>query len=138
MPNTAPDKPRIAVAAAVILDDLQRCLISYRRSDQHQGDLWEFPGGKLEPEESAEQALVRELQEELGIIVEVGKHLRREQHDYSDKSVELTFFEVTQWQGDPVGREGQPLKWVSLSELQAEQFPAGNRSLVAQLRNQCD
>ncbi|MDC0403610.1 8-oxo-dGTP diphosphatase MutT [Porticoccaceae bacterium] len=138
MLNTAPDKKRITVAAAVILDDQQRCLISYRHRNQHQGELWEFPGGKLEPGESAEQALARELKEELGIAVVVGKCLRREQHDYSDKSVELTFFEVTQWQGDPIGCEGQPLKWVPLLELQAEQFPAANRALVAQLRNPCD
>ena len=134
MPNTAPEPGYIAVAAAVIVDGTGRCLLSYRHSGQHQGDCWEFPGGKLEPGESAEQALRRELHEELGITAEIGPLLHQQQHRYSDKSVQLFFFQVERWRGEPTGREGQPLSWQHVAALKPEQFPAANRELVAQLQ----
>ena len=134
MPNTAPDRLPMKVAAAVIVDSRGRCLLSYRSAAQDQGDCWEFPGGKVELGETAEQALVRELREELGIDVDVGELLRREQHDYSDKSVELFFYAVSSWRGEPTGREGQLLKWQRVGDLVAEQFPAGNRALLEQLQ----
>lgn len=134
MPNTAPDRRRVEVAAAVIRDSVGRCLVSYRSAEQHQGGRWEFPGGKLEAGESAEQALVRELQEELGIVAVMPILLRRDCYDYPDKSVALSFYEVREWRGEPAGQQGQPLKWLAVDALDAEHFPAANRPLIAQLQ----
>lgn len=121
----------------MILDSAGRCLVSYRSAAQHQGDRWEFPGGKLEAGESAEQALARELLEELGIVIGGATLLRRDCHDYADKSVALNFFAVTKWRGQPAGQQGQPISWVAVESLDAERFPAANRALIAQLQ-QCD
>jgi 8-oxo-dGTP diphosphatase len=134
MPNTAPERQRVEVAAAVILDSAGRCLVSYRSAAQHQGDRWEFPGGKLEAGESADQALARELFEELDIVIDGAVLLRRDCHDYPDKSVAVSFFEVTQWRGEPAGKQGQPINWVAIESLDAERFPAANRALIAQLQ----
>jgi 8-oxo-dGTP diphosphatase len=70
--------------------------------------LWEFPGGKVEAEESVETALGRELHEELGIVVDVARPLIKVQHDYPDKQVLLDVWEVSAFTGEPHGAEGQP------------------------------
>ena len=90
---------RVHVAAAAIFDDRGRVLISRRPAHLHQGDLWEFPGGKLEPGESVESALHRELYEELGICVQAARPLIRVLHDYHDKSVLLDVWRVDNFTG---------------------------------------
>ncbi|WP_068829593.1 Nudix family hydrolase [Pseudomonas sp. BMS12] len=125
---------RVHVAAAVIrgADDL--VLIARRAADQHQGDLWEFPGGKVEAGEQVRDALARELNEELGIDVEVARPLIQVQHDYPDKQVLLDVWEVSAFSGEPHGAEGQPLAWVSSRELLDYEFPAANQPIVAAAR----
>lgn len=125
---------RIEVAAAVIRGADGRVLIARRPLDKHQGGLWEFPGGKIEPGESAEAALDRELREELGIRVRRARPLIRIHHDYPDKRVLLDVWEVTAFDGEPHGAEGQPLAWVSDRELPSYDFPAANRPIVAAAR----
>ena len=76
---------RVHVAAAVIRDGSGQILIARRADSQHQGGLWEFPGGKVEADESVETALARELHEELGIVVGAARPLIQVRHDYLDK-----------------------------------------------------
>lgn len=122
---------RVHVAAAVIRDRDQRILIARRADSQHQGGLWEFPGGKLEPGEAPRAALVRELREELGIEVKAARPLIKVAHDYPDKQVLLDVWEVCEFAGEPHGAEGQPLAWVSARQLPGYEFPEANRPIVA-------
>ena len=126
---------RLHVAAAVIRDERGRILISRRAAGVHQGGLWEFPGGKLEPGEDVQAALRRELREELGIEAGRLSPLIRVPWDYPDRQVLLDVWEVLDFRGTPHGREGQPLRWVSLEDLSGYEFPAANRPirLAAQL-----
>ncbi len=121
---------RIHVAVAAIINDQHKVLISKRPADVHQGGLWEFPGGKLEPGESIEEGLLRELQEELGITLRHARPLIRVAHDYPDKSVLLDVWRVDRFEGDPVGHEGQQIKWVSVDQLQYYEFPAANLPII--------
>ncbi|UUY08755.1 Nudix family hydrolase [Pseudomonas sp. J452] len=125
---------RVHVAAAVIRGADGRVLIAKRAADQHQGGLWEFPGGKVEEGEAVEAALSRELQEELGIRVEAARPLIQVQHDYPDKQVLLDVWEVAAFTGEPHGAEGQPLAWASARELLDYEFPAANQPIVAAAR----
>ncbi|MBA1202447.1 Nudix family hydrolase [Pseudomonas capeferrum] len=125
---------RIHVAAAVIRGDDGRILIARRADTQHQGGLWEFPGGKVEDGESIEQALARELREELGIEVTRSRPLIKISHDYPDKQVLLDVQEVDGFTGEPHGAEGQPLAWVTSRELPQYTFPEANKPIVAAAR----
>ncbi|WP_248802118.1 Nudix family hydrolase [Pseudomonas sp. MWU13-2100] len=125
---------RVHVAAAVIRGVDGRILIARRADTQHQGGLWEFPGGKVEDGEAVRVALARELQEELGIVVSAARPLIKVRHDYPDKQVLLDVWEVSAFTGEPHGAEGQPLAWVSARELADYQFPAANRPIVAAAR----
>lgn len=125
---------RIHVVAAVIRGHDGRILIARRADTQHQGGLWEFPGGKVEEGEAARLALGRELQEELGIGIEAARPLIKIQHDYPDKHVLLDVWEVTAFSGEPHGAEGQPLAWVTPRELPDYEFPAANQPIVAAAR----
>jgi 8-oxo-dGTP diphosphatase len=125
---------RIHVAAAVIRGDDGRILIARRPDDKHQGGLWEFPGGKVEADESVEQALARELDEELGIRPSAVRPLLQVRHDYPDKQVLLDVWDVSAFVGEPHGAEGQPLAWVAPEQLGDYQFPAANRPIVAAAR----
>jgi 8-oxo-dGTP diphosphatase len=118
------------VAVAVVLDPRQRVLISRRAAAAHQGGLWEFPGGKVEPGESVTEALARELREELGIELGASRPLLLVPFDYGDKAVLLDVHLVTQFSGEARGLEGQPLAWVSPAELSQYRFPAANVAIV--------
>ncbi|WP_020683275.1 Nudix family hydrolase [Marinobacterium rhizophilum] len=124
----------IHVAAAVILDRDKRVLLARRPDDKHQGGLWEFPGGKVEAGEAVPDALDRELHEELGIRVRGARPLIQIPHHYADKSVLLDVFVVDQFDGEAHGREGQPVRWVSLDELSGYRFPAANQPILAAAR----
>jgi 8-oxo-dGTP diphosphatase len=125
---------RIQVAAGVISDSQGRILITKRPDDAHQGGLWEFPGGKLEPGESPSQALARELEEELGIRVTDSRPLIRLSHDYGDRHVLLIIRRVLAYSGAPRGREGQALDWVAPGAMDPARFPAADRPVITALR----
>jgi len=125
---------RVHVAAAVIRDAAGKILIARRADTQHQGGLWEFPGGKVEADESVETALARELHEELGIVVDAARPLIKVRHDYPDKQVLLDVWEVSAFTGEPHGAEGQPLAWVTARDLPNHEFPAANQPIVAAAR----
>ena len=131
MPTTAAKVVHVA-AAAIIKDE--QILLALRPKHQHQGGLWEFPGGKLEPNEQPEQALVRELQEELGIQATQWQPLIQIPHHYPDKSVYLHVFVVSAYQGQPQGREGQQIQWVARNQLTDYAFPAANQPILQALQ----
>lgn len=124
----------LEVAAAAVFDSQGRVLIARRLENVHQGGLWEFPGGKIEPGETAEQALVRELWEELGIRPTRYRRLIRIPHHYPDRSVLLDVWRVEAFEGTPHGRQGQPLRWIAPDSLPDYPFPAANRPIVAAAR----
>lgn len=125
---------QIEVAVAVMLSEEQKVLTSWRQPHQHQGGLWEFPGGKREAEETMLEALKREVHEELGVKVEQAEPFVRIDHDYGDKQVSLDVWLVSRFSGEPSGREGQPLRWQTVEELQAEEFPAANLAIIEALK----
>ncbi|WP_236233565.1 Nudix family hydrolase, partial [Pseudomonas tohonis] len=125
---------RVHVAAAVIRGADGRVLIARRPDDKHQGGLWEFPGGKVEEGEAVQAALSRELEEELGIRVSAARPLIQVHHDYPDKQVLLDVWEVTAFDGEPHGAEGQPLVWVESRDLSDYAFPAANQPIIAAAR----
>lgn len=127
-------KKRVHVAVGVISDGADRILISRRADHLHQGGLWEFPGGKVEPDETVEQALHRELFEELAIEITEQQRFLTIEHDYSDKAVLLDVWWISAFEGEPQGREGQPLHWVKISALQEYEFPAANQAIITAIK----
>jgi 8-oxo-dGTP diphosphatase len=123
------------VSVGVILDASNRILITRRAVDTHQGGLWEFPGGKVEVGESVQEALFRELYEELGIEIGPVCPLIEVLHDYGDKAVLLDVWVVRDFAGTAVGREGQPLVWAASDELGSYSFPAANLPILKAVKN---
>lgn len=123
-------RPELLVAAGVVRDDQGRILLAQRPPGKHLAGTWEFPGGKCESGETPQEALVRELDEELGIRVESSAPLLSLTHAYSEKTVRLLLREVCSWSGQPVGREGQPLRWARLDEMADLPMPAADRPMI--------
>lgn len=124
----------VEVVAGIIFDSCRsQVLLALRKPEQHQGDRWEFPGGKLEDGETPSVGLNRELREELGIDITRSVHRQTLEHCYPDKQVRLYFRDVTAFAGHPQGLEGQTLKWVSLGDLDSLQFPEANQPIVEDL-----
>lgn len=123
---------KVRVSVGVILDQ-DKVFITLREASLHQGGKWEFPGGKCEQGESAQQALVRELHEETGISVNSAVPFMKIEHDYGDKAVCLEVFLVQDFTNQPHGREGQQGKWVSLTALPDYPFPDANQAIIDKL-----
>ena len=133
----------IHVVAAVIYDrHKQHILIAKRPNHTHQGGKWEFPGGKVETDESPQQALQRELAEELGIQISSVQSLIQINHEYPDKSVFLDVYEVNQFtgsqyfSGQSVGNEGQTICWVKTRHLSDYTFPEANHPILQTIQSQ--
>jgi mutator protein MutT len=124
--------PRVVVAAAVV-ERGDEVLVTRRLRGTHLEGLWEFPGGKCEPGETLAACLEREMREELGVAVTVGSCLLETTHAYPSKTVELHFF-ACRLLGDPVPQLGQEMRWLARTHLDATEFPAADRALIAQLR----
>lgn len=121
------------VAAALIVRD-REVLIGQRRPDQPMGSLWEFPGGKIEPGESPQQALARELSEELGIGAEVGPAVTRIRHHYRrGGAVDLQFFAVREFSGEIENKIYKQVRWVRFEDLPGYDFLAADRGLIREL-----
>lgn len=132
-PNTGRDGA-IHVVAGVLRNNVGEILITQRLPHAHQGGKWEFPGGKLEPNEEPGQALRRELEEELGIHVQSIEPRIQIRHDYQDKRVFLDVYDVTSYNGQPRGRENQALRWLKLTELDQFEYPAANYPVIVSLK----
>jgi mutator protein MutT len=121
----------VVVAAAVISrGDL--LLITRRQPGVHLEGLWEFPGGKCEPEESIASCVRRELQEELGTDAVVGEELLAVTHEYGERRIELHFV-ACELTGEPVPQLGQEMRWVARADLRSLQFPPADDELIALL-----
>lgn len=125
--------PIIRVAAGVIERDGRR-LIARRNTESHLGGLWEFPGGKCEPEESLEDCLRRELREELGIEITPPVLFHVIRHAYPEKTVELLFFECGLADGEPSALGCAEFRWVTPEQLQQFPFLPADASLIALLQ----
>lgn len=125
---------QVKVAVGVVLRG-DETFITRRLAHQHQGGKWEFPGGKVEANETTGQALKRELEEEIGIQVQSSTPLILIEHQYPDKHVMLDVHTVKDFTGDPRGLEGQEGQWVALSKLPELDFPEANKEIVARLLN---
>jgi len=125
----------IHVAVGVIVRK-GRVLIARRPDHVHQGGLLEFPGGKVEPGETVQQALVREIAEETGLRVSEAslEPVIGIRHDYGDKRVFLDVWRSSDASGEPEGREGQPVDWLEPDQLRDKDFPVANRPVIRALR----
>ena len=132
MQNIEPNYLHVAVG--VIRNSAGQVLIALRDKMVHQGGLWEFPGGKVEQGESAEQALKRELKEELDISVHSLIPLIKVKHQYTDLNVLLDVWTITQFSGDAVGKEGQVIKWINVGDFMDYVFPEANYPIITAAR----
>ncbi len=119
------------VAVAVITDERQRILITRRPLHASHGGMWEFPGGKLEKEEMAASALVREIKEEIGIDVKTYEYLGEIRHTYGHQPISLLIYHVQDYQGEVACCEEQmDLRWVDIENLKEYQFPSANLEII--------
>ena len=126
--------PCFSIAVAVIRQN-GRYLIGQRPENKPQGGYWEFAGGKLEPGESVQQALIRECLEELGIVVRPTALLLTTEHQYPDRRVILYFWDTALIKGTPKALAHQRLAWVTDDELEKYPFCPANRNILALLKN---
>ena len=124
----------VRVVAAIIRDDGGRLLITRRPDNVHLAGLWEFPGGKVEPEESLIAALVREIQEEIGVTIEVLDEYFQVEHPYPERTVRLHFFNCRILSGEPKPLHVADLRWVLPSELDQFSFPEADLELITRLK----
>jgi 8-oxo-dGTP diphosphatase len=123
---------RFVVAALIVHND--EVLIGQRRPDQPMALQWEFPGGKIEAGETPEQALVRELNEELGITATIGPPVTHIRHNYRHGgAVDLRFYAVREFAGEILNRIYHQVRWVKLEELASYEFLAADRGLIRDL-----
>ena len=126
----------VHVAVAVIVNSKKEVLLALRHMHQHQGGLWEFPGGKVETDESVFDALVREAREELAVTIIAAQPLIKIAHDYSEQSVLLDVWTVSEFSGTPQGQEGQSLRWCGITDLVDDDFPAANVAIINALKQE--
>lgn len=122
------------MAAGILRDAGGRVLLAERADDAAFAGLWEFPGGKLDPGERPEDALVRELREELGIKISRYRHLLSLDHDYPDRAVRLHFYLVERWRDPMCAATGQRLRWVALDALEETRLLPADAPLIRALR----
>ena len=133
-PSTLSLQPVTAVSAALIIRG-GKLLITQRHPQAHLGGLWEFPGGKREPDETFEQCLVREIREELGVKIIVGGLFEYVTHAYPEKTVYLKFFVCRLLDGEPQPLGCKAVKWAGKSELADYEFPAADATLLKKLQS---
>ncbi len=134
MSETHAPIPHKIIGVAVIGDDQGNVLIDRRPQNGLLGGLWEFPGGKVEPGETTEACIQREIREELGIEIEVGDRLIVVDHAYSHFRVTLNVHHCRHISGEPQPIECDEVRWVSLSELEQYPFPKANIQIIEALR----
>ncbi|MGB0720650.1 MAG: 8-oxo-dGTP diphosphatase MutT [Bdellovibrionales bacterium] len=129
--------PIVLVAAAALINDQNEVLIAQRPEGKSMAGLWEFPGGKVETGETPEFALMRELEEELGIETRPTCYLpiAFASHSYDDFHLLMPLFALRMWQGEPKAKEHQALKWVRPLDLNQYPMPDADIPLIANLRD---
>jgi 8-oxo-dGTP diphosphatase len=135
----------IHVAVGVVINEEGQILIAKRAHNQHQGGLWEFPGGKVEPDESVFDALVREFAEEVDLRILNAVPLQQIKHDYGDKHVFLDVWLSRQpsassnsscvaYEGQARGKENQKIAWVNIADLESYSFPEANKEIIGHIK----
>ncbi len=134
MPTTAADggRPLVLVAAAALIDEVARVLVATRPARKSMAGLWEFPGGKVEPGETPEACLVRELDEELGIVTKPPclAPLTFASHAYPTFHLLMPLFVCRVWEGEPEPKEGQEIRWLRPKQLFSLPMPEADRPLL--------
>ncbi len=130
--------PHKQIGVAVITDAQGNILIDRRKQEGLLGGLWEFPGGKIEPGESVEACVKREIMEELGIEIEVGSRLITIDHAYTHFRVTLNVFNCTHLSGEPKPIECDEVKWVTLDEIEEYPFPKANGQIIEAMKQQAE
>jgi A/G-specific adenine glycosylase len=128
--------PHKLIGVAVIWNEQGQILIDKRPQSGLLGGLWEFPGGKVEPNETLAECVVREIQEELGIAIEVLEHFMTLEHAYTHFKVTLSVHHCCHLSGHPQTLECDEVKWVTLDELDQYPFPTANQKIIAALRDE--
>jgi len=125
----------LLVVAVALIDADDRVLIARRPKGKQMADLWEFPGGKIDADERPEQALIRELAEELGIVVRQAclAPLTFASHPYEDFHLLMPLYVCRRWEGFVTAREGQTLKWVRVGDLRNYPMPPADAPLIPPL-----
>jgi 8-oxo-dGTP diphosphatase len=124
----------VEVVAALIQDDNGRYLITQRHKGSHLAGLWEFPGGKREPGESLEEALQRELTEELSARFGIGERVETVRWEYPERTIVIHFYRCRLESGTIEPREDQAMAWVAPERLSDFDFPPADRDLITRLR----
>jgi 8-oxo-dGTP diphosphatase len=137
MAATGADKPVVLVVAVALIDVDGRVLLAQRPEGKPMAGLWEFPGGKVQPAETPEAALIRELDEELGIDVAATclAPFTFASHAYADFHLLMPLYVCRKWQGEVTPREAQRVTWVRPARLGDYEMPPADKPLVAMLRD---
>ena len=124
----------IKVIAGLICTQ-DRYLIARRNLNKSLGGLWEFPGGKINNNETPEECLKRELKEELHINAEIGKYISKNTHEYRDFTIELNLYEVNSFSGEVVKTEHEEIRWIALKEFGNYEFAPADIPLINYILN---
>ncbi len=128
---------RVHIVAAIIYNrEKDKIYITKRPDHLHKGGFWEFPGGKVEQGEETEQAICRELFEEIDIKVVKLSHYAHLDYDYPDKSLTFDFYAVEEFNNEPYGKEGQQGEWVAIDQLKHYSFPEANLPVLEMVQKQ--
>ena len=127
----------VLVSAVALVDSDGLVLLSQRPKEKLMGGLWEFPGGKVEKGETPEVALIRELKEELGILIwnSCLAPLTFASHDYNNFHLLMPLFICRRWEGTPEPKEGQNLKWVHPIDMKNYKMPPADIPIISRLRD---
>ena len=123
----------LQISVGIIRNAAGEIYITQRAADAHMAHKWEFPGGKIEAGETPQDAVIRELQEEVGISATSLHQFDKLEYQFPDRHITLWFWLVDGWEGEPWGKEGQPGRWVAQQELIADEFPPANAPVIEKL-----
>lgn len=127
---------KVEIAVGIVRSHDGQIFITQRGENSHLAGFWEFPGGKVEANETPFMTLQREIAEEIDIRIHHAKYLKTVEHQYSDRYIIIHAYLVEEWDGEPFAAEGQNSRWVDEEELNADDFPDANRVLIEMLKNQ--
>jgi len=125
---------QISVSAGILINNDNQILLSQRTADKSFPGQWEFPGGKIESSETAHEALIRELKEELGIDIDNSYLFKRIEHYYDSFKANIEFFLVDSWSGELSGEEGQLVRWFSARDLRDLPILAADNPVIEELQ----
>ena len=120
----------LQVVVGFIFNKEKQILIAKRPDHAHLGGFWEFPGGKVEVQESSKQAIARELHEEIGIKVLQSTYITTYSHSYPKNTIDFDLWHINAFSCQAYGKEGQQVRWVNVDDLHQFTFPAANQNML--------